>query len=342
MAVKTISAPHLGPGRTLKLGRRRPVARAPHLKLANYLRATLPAAPPVADYSAKGQPALSNVYQNDRVGDCVIAGGYHVVATETGNADDLFTASDDQIIREYSIIGGFDPNDPQNTDNGCDEPTALNYWQQNGFANGTKLLGWLSVDATNKAELASALYLFENLFFGVELPNEWLNAPLAAGFVWDVAGPPIPENGHCVIGVGYDDVGVQIDTWGTIGTVTWAALANYFVPGVYGAAYVLLSPDQLTKGRTRAPNGVAWASLIADFDAIGGSVSSPQGFDLETIRGVQQALNFLGTQPELAVDGLEGPRTRSAIMSFQRNHGLDADGIVGRRTRAALRAALGG
>lgn len=341
MTVKTISAPHLGPGKTLKLGRKRPVARAPHLKLTNYLRAALPPAPASVDYSGDGQPALSNVYQNDKIGDCVIAGGYHVVAVETGNAGDLFVATDDQVIRDYSAIGGFDPNNPQATDNGCDEPTALNYWQQKGFANGTKLLGWLSVDATNRSELASALYLFENVFFGVELPNEWLNTPLTNGFSWDVAGPPVPENGHCVVGVGYDDVGVQVDTWGMIGTVTWPALAKYFVPQVFGAAYVLLTPDQLAKGRTRAPNGVAWTSLIADFDAIGGTVTTPQGFDLDTIRGVQQALNFLGANPQLSVDGIEGPRTRAAIVSFQRQHDLAADGIVGRRTRAALRTALG-
>jgi len=341
MAVKAIPAPHLGVGRTLKLGRKRPVGRAPHLKLANYLRAALPAGPPTVDYGPKGQPALSNVYQNDQIGDCVIAGGYHIVATETGNGDDLFTATDPQIIADYSAIGGFNPEDPKNTDNGCDEPTALNYWQHNGFANGTKLLGWLGVDATTRAELASALYLFENLLFGVELPAAWLAAPLVPGFVWDVAGPPVPENGHCVIGVGYNDIGVQIDTWGTIGTVTWQALANYFVPQVFGAAYVLLTPDQLAKGRTRAPNGVAWASLIADFDSIGGTVTTPQGFDLGTMRGVQQALNFLGTEPPLSVDGIEGPRTRAAIVAFQRGQNLAADGIVGRRTRAALRNALG-
>jgi hypothetical protein len=188
----------------------------------------------------------------------------------------------------------------------------------------------------------SALYLFENLFFGVELPDAWIaNGAPNNGFVWDVAGQPNPNNGHCIVGVGYEDRGVQVDTWGLIGTVTWKALAQYFVPQVYGAAYVMLTPDQLVKGRTIAPNGVAWSALIADFDSIGGNVTTPQGFDLETMRGVQQALNYLGANPQLAVDGIEGPKTREAIKAFQKKSNLTADGIVGRRTRAALRAALG-
>jgi hypothetical protein len=274
MSLKTISARTLGPGRTVKFGRKRPVAAGPRLKMANYLRAALPPAPAAVDFSAAGQPALSNVYLNDSLGDCVIAGGYHIVATETGNAGDLFVANDDQLIKDYGAIGGYVPNDPS-TDQGCDEPTALNYWLANGFANGTKPLGWLAVDATNRAELQSALFLFENLYFGVELPDAWVNPFPDNGFTWDVAGQPDPNNGHCVIGVGYGDAGVKIDTWGLFGTVTWAALAKYFVPSAFGAVYVLLTPDQLTKGQTKAPNGVDWSSLIADFDAIGGTVPAP-------------------------------------------------------------------
>jgi hypothetical protein len=341
MVLKSVSAPHLGPGGKVKFGRQRPIAHGPRPRLGNYLKASLPPGPPSVDYSPRGQPALSNIYGNDRLGDCVIAGAYHIVATETGNAGQLFTATPEQIIADYRVIGGYDPDDPS-TDQGCDEPTALNYWLQHGFADGTKPLGWLSVDATNRAELQSAMYLFENLYFGVELPDSWINPiPNGNGFVWDVAGDPVPENGHCVVGVGYTPQGVTIDTWGLLGTVTWAALAQYFVPSVYGAAYVLLTPDQLEKGRGVAPNGVAWSALLADFDAIGGSV--PIGaptFDLMTVRGIQQALNYLGADPALATDGIAGRRTRAAIEAFQRAHGLAVDGVAGRFTRAALQLAL--
>ncbi len=271
--MKTIFAPHLN--RTVKLGRKRPVAVGPHLKLRNYLKASLPSAPTSCDYSAAALSALTDVFQNDQLGDCVIAGGYHIAATETGNAGDLFHASSAQIIADYSAIGGFDPNNPQATDNGADLQTALNYWSTNGFANGTKLLGYLAVDATNQQEVMAACFLFENLYHAFELPDAWISPfPSANGFTWDVATPD-PNNGHCVASVGYTPSGVTIDTWGLFGTVTWGALAQLGVTSSGGELWVMLSPDQLAKGASKAPNGVAWADLINDFDQMGGHVTPP-------------------------------------------------------------------
>ena len=122
----------------------------------------------------------------------------------------------------------------------------------------------------------SAIYLFENLYFGLELPDAYVNpTPSSSGFTWDVAGDPDPSNGHCIVGTGYTAAGVKVDTWGLLGTFTWAAIAKYCTEKANGALYVILTPDQLTKGQTKAPNGVDWTSLIADFDAIGGSVPVP-------------------------------------------------------------------
>jgi hypothetical protein len=53
------------------------------------------------------------------------------------------------------------------------------------------------------------------------------------------------------------------------------------------------------------------------------------------VRWVQQSLNrVLGLK--LAVDGIAGPQTRSAIRTFQQRQGVTVDGIVGPRTEAAL------
>lgn len=62
--------------------------------------------------------------------------------------------------------------------------------------------------------------------------------------------------------------------------------------------------------------------------------------DLKTTRGIQAALNRLGTSPVLQVDGIAGPKTKLAIIRFQRANGLEADGVVGRMTRAELAADL--
>lgn len=270
-SLKEIHAPHLG--RTVKMGRTRPRALGMRLRLKNYLK--LPPTPPSIDYSPKAMPVLRNIYGNDQLGDCVIAGGYHIVGVETGNAGKLFTATGLQIITDYSKIGGYNPKDP-NTDQGCDEETALNYWQNHGFCDGTKILGSLAIDATDQAEVQAAMYLFENLMFGIELPDAWVNPfPSGDGFTWDVAGEPDPQNGHCVIGYGYDPSGVKIDSWGLFGTITWPAVAQYAARGAGGQLFTMLTLDQLAKGASKAPNGIDWATLVADFNSLGGHVPIP-------------------------------------------------------------------
>lgn len=272
--------------KTLKLGRNRPVAVGPHFRLKNYLRASLPPPPPSVDYSGPAASALVDPLGNDSLGDCVIAAGYHMVEVETANAGGLWVPSSTQIVQDYSAIGGYVPGDAS-TDNGCDEVTALNYWQDHGFANGVKLLGWLSVDATNMVEVKSAIELFENSFLTFEVPDAWINPfPSADGFVWDV-GTPNPNQGHAVCAVGYDASGVQIDSWGLRGTVTWAAVSSLCNPNVGGGLYVVLTPDQLARGTTKAPNGFPWVELVGDFDVMGGTVPIPVGPSGVTLANAQ-------------------------------------------------------
>lgn len=60
----------------------------------------------------------------------------------------------------------------------------------------------------------------------------------------------------------------------------------------------------------------------------------------EHVKWVQRSLNqILGLR--LTVDGVNGPKTRSAVRMFQSRRGLTVDGIVGPRTEAAIRQALG-
>jgi lysozyme len=68
----------------------------------------------------------------------------------------------------------------------------------------------------------------------------------------------------------------------------------------------------------------------------------PLPINLNTVLGVQQALNTLKiVEPPLVEDGVNGPKTRAAVRSFQRSHALVADGVVGEKTRAALANRLG-
>ena len=57
-------------------------------------------------------------------------------------------------------------------------------------------------------------------------------------------------------------------------------------------------------------------------------------FDPVRVKWLQTALNLLGADPPLDVDGEYGPDTKTAVQRFQETHGLVADGWAGdRRTR---------
>lgn len=63
--------------------------------------------------------------------------------------------------------------------------------------------------------------------------------------------------------------------------------------------------------------------------------SETQDPDVRSLRGIQRLLTLLGFSPG-KVDGLMGPATAVAVKAFQGSHGIGVDGIVGPRTRSAL------
>ena len=69
------------------------------------------------------------------------------------------------------------------------------------------------------------------------------------------------------------------------------------------------------------------------FHADGGT-GELTGYDVDVARAVGEKLG-------VNVDGVFGPLTESAVMAFQRSHGLVVDGIPGKLTTAALQRAVG-
>lgn len=275
MPVKSVHSPFHG--HSVKFGRRRPVAFHPRFAFKQFVdKATLPTAPTTSDYRAAADSVLRDIMLNDQLGDCVIAGGYHLTGLETGNATGTaFHATSTYLIADYHAIGGYNPNDPS-SDQGCDEETAFAYWLKHGFANGTKIIGRLAIDPTNVDEIKLAMWLFENLFFGVELPDAWINPfPSGDNFAWQLAGAPDPDNGHAFVGVGHSESGIVIDTWGIYGLITYDAIAKYCSESAGGQIFVILTPDQLAKAATKAPNGVDWSAIVAAFNSLGGNAPVP-------------------------------------------------------------------
>ncbi len=269
---------------TLKFGRNRPTVRYPILSFKNYVIDTsiLPTIPSTIDYTTGAETAIAQMYNNDTLGDCVIACVEHLEGVLTGDASDNNTTSNsqpllftsNQTIAFYSAACGYQPGKPQ-TDQGCDIQQVLHYWQNNGSPNGSshKIAGILAVDPANTVEQQLSVYLFENLIFGCDLPDAWVNPePTSNGFIWDVAGNINQSQGHCFLGVGYNANGILISTWGMTGTITYAATSEYMANSNYGELYVVISEDQLNSATNLAPNGLNWTQLVSDFNALGGNV----------------------------------------------------------------------
>jgi hypothetical protein len=265
--IKTLTRPD---GRTVRFGRRRPVVAFPRLRLKDYIIGG-PTLPATCSYASSAAQALAQMYLNDTLGDCVIAAVGHVEGVMTGAAnppDLVYTNA--QITALYSGACGYVPGDPA-TDQGCDIQTVLTFWEQQGAPIGSahKPVGYMSVDPANWVECQTAIWLFLNLVYGVDLPDAWVNpVPSSSGFIWDVAGPPDPNNGHCFPALGYNATQALISTWAMTGWITQAATAEYAAPNVHGELYTVLSQDTISQASQLCPAGINWAQLQADFAAL--------------------------------------------------------------------------
>jgi hypothetical protein len=261
-------------------GRHRPVATRhthPHLfkSLRGYVKgAQLPVAPDSFDYTAIAKTALSDILGNDTLGDCTAAGAAHIIDSVTAGAGDAAVMTRDQAVAFYSLSTGYDPNNPA-SDQGGDEVTVCTTWQQKGYdgQGAHAIAGWACVDDFDPAFVKSCAWLFP-LYFGIELADGWTQIS-GDGFTWDVGAPPDPNDGHCVVGLGGNDQGVLIDTWGFIGTMTYAAIAQFCAESAGGNLFAILTPEIINAAQGKAPNGFDYASLQADLGLLGPPSTPP-------------------------------------------------------------------
>lgn len=75
-------------------------------------------------------------------------------------------------------------------------------------------------------------------------------------------------------------------------------------------------------------------------DRLAPAAAASTMFDPIRIKWIQTALNAIGGNPPLDVDGEYGPMTTEAVLQFQKAQGLVADGWAGDTTHAALQLAL--
>ena len=269
--------------KNLKFGRRHPENKYRFLHMKDYLNANaLPVIPSSCDYSNGASAALAPIYMNDQLGDCVCACMGHVLGLMVSDAADNNSPSttapliytNNQVVALYSGACGY-ANTTQ-SDQGCDIQTVFKYVEKNDFPSGSNntIVGFLAIDPANTVEIQTAIYLFENIVMGMDMPSAWVNPePSTNNFIWDVAGNPDNSMGHCFPAFSFDTTGKYgISTWGMEGFITANAIAKYCATNVYGELYTVISKDQLNYASQLAPNGLDWLQLATDFDALGGNV----------------------------------------------------------------------
>jgi hypothetical protein len=201
----------------------------PRLRLSPHLRTAAPSQRSVDYQSGISFP----VYQNDKIGDCAIAGPAHEMQlwSYVGRGK-LFTATDRSVVEAYSAVSGYDPSTGEN-DDGCVLQDVLDYWRKTGIA-GQRILLFASVDVSRDDEVDAAIEQFGSLLLGLRLPVT-ASQQLDEGKPWDFVsssrdGAPGSWGGHCVSVGAFDrDRGVRsCVTWGAVQEMT-TAFWRYYV-----------------------------------------------------------------------------------------------------------------
>jgi hypothetical protein len=249
-----------------KLGKKPARPGAVKFKLASYLiKPQLPTPPKVFGHQAL-IGANWQMLGNDRYGDCVWAGAAHETMLWNKEAKRVIPFDNAHVLKDYSAVTGFDPNDP-NTDQGTDMQEAASYRRKTGVRDKHgkrhKVIAYLALKIGDPDQLALAMYLFGATGIGIRFPNTAMDQ-FNAGKPWDVAKNAKIEGGHYIPGLGRDAKGnIIVVTWGKIQLMTPRFYKKYCDEVV---AYV--SSEALDAGG-KSLEGFNLAQLRSDLNALG-------------------------------------------------------------------------
>lgn len=251
-----------------KLGKSMPKFDKRTLKLHKY---TTQMAPPPNNAGYIDKVRDWGMMLNDNVGDCTCATAGHDILQWSTYAGKPFKPTDQEILRAYQAVSGYNPNDP-NSDVGANVLDVLKYWRKTGIG-GHKITAFMSVNPKDRTEIMQAVQLFGNCYIGVGLPisaQDTINGE-NGNPVWSVPstgangdGAPYSWGGHAIPIVGYgadthENKGVEVVTWGQLYDVTWGFLQLYC-----DEAFAILSPDWFDVLSGNSPSGFNSQQLLAD------------------------------------------------------------------------------
>jgi hypothetical protein len=227
-----------------------------NLQFAKYY--TAPEFPPQRVWSDK-VTNLGMMY-NDRAGDCTFATSGHAVQVWTANNGNQIIIPDEDILKGYSDVSGYDPQTGEN-DKGCVELDVVKYLRNTGIG-GHKIFAFTEIPVSRIDLIKAAINLFGCVRLCAALPLSAQNQ-----IIWTTpkkkcgADKPGSWGGHSFLGVDYDETYVYIITWGKIMKVEWGWFTAYG-----DEVFAVLSMDWL-KDNT-APNNFNLTQLQQDVQNI--------------------------------------------------------------------------
>jgi hypothetical protein len=246
-----------------KLGRKAAAHDVRTLEFGDYLLTGSAAPKAPATFSWADKVTTWPIMGNDRLGDCVIAGAGHTEQVWTTNNGNPLIIPDDQIIKAYADVSGYDPATGMN-DWGCVLLDAMKYWRRVGIG-GRKITAFVSVQPAAFKRIMQAIYLFEVALVGLNLPV-WSYLQWQAGQIWQPGpgadGLPGSWGGHLIPLMAYAPGFVAGPTWGRMQQMTWTFIAKYC-----DEIYIPLGPD-LIGPNGRSPGGFNWKQLNKDLQSL--------------------------------------------------------------------------
>ena len=237
----------------MKFGKKAAKRMRKALPLSNYLHMGQVAFPPVHAWE---RPIAYGMLGNDSVGDCTIAGIYHLRMNwqAVANAGTPYTPTTDVVLADYSSITGYNPSDPS-TDQGANCGDVLNWYKAN-----STIAGFATLDVQNIDQVKAAIYLFGGVYIGFNVPESMVNQ-LNSGQDpdWSYSPTDAPSGeGHCVAPFGYGRSGLAPCSWGKIYHTSW----DFWLAWV-DEAYAVVSKEWIKQAGT-SPSGLDLNGLIAD------------------------------------------------------------------------------
>lgn len=178
---------------------------------------------------------------NDRLGDCTVAGALHVDQAGALITQEPWSYCGDAEVQStyFSLTGG--------PDNGLQLPQVLRPWHAGDFLGCAKNGGYAYVHPRNTKQVKQSIWIFGNCYMAVDLPMpaQGQFRPDGSG-VWELTHTSADyeiEGGHCIVGVAYGPEGVYMVTWGSTVLATWEWWFTYGTQ-----AYAVVPPAFVEKG----------------------------------------------------------------------------------------------